>query len=89
MRLRRELNQAQPAKLADLHPTWNSNIECGKVNLTWGNFRRLAYALEVQVPELAELAELPGTGLEGRPANEEQKEPSPRRTRRFGRKESA
>jgi transcriptional regulator with XRE-family HTH domain len=42
---------------AEIHPTWISHIESGRVNPTWGNVRRIAAGLKVPLPELAELAE--------------------------------
>jgi transcriptional regulator with XRE-family HTH domain len=57
IRKRQRMTQDTLGKRAELHPTWISNIECGKVNPTWGNSRRLAYALGVTVRYLAALAE--------------------------------
>lgn len=57
IRTRQRMTQDELGKRAELHSTWISNIECGKVNPTWGNSRRLAYALGVTVPYLASLAE--------------------------------
>lgn len=58
-RLRREsrLSQEELGLRADIHPTWVSHIESGRINPTWGNVRRLAIGLEVPLPELAALAE--------------------------------
>jgi len=58
-RLRKEARLSQEALglRADIHPTWMSHIESGRVNPTWGNVRRIAIGLEVPLPELAELAE--------------------------------
>ncbi|HEU5252704.1 MAG TPA: helix-turn-helix transcriptional regulator [Solirubrobacterales bacterium] len=57
--LRREVKLSQEALglLADIHPTWISHIESGRVNPTWGNVRRIAIGLRVPLPELAALAE--------------------------------
>ena len=57
--LRTEVNLSQEALglLADIHPTWISHIESGRVNPTWGNVRRIANGLRVALPELAALAE--------------------------------
>jgi transcriptional regulator with XRE-family HTH domain len=55
-RLARSLSQEQVAHGADLHPTWLSHIEGGS-NPAWGTVRRIAAALEVEVSELATLAE--------------------------------
>jgi transcriptional regulator with XRE-family HTH domain len=42
---------------ADIHPTWISHIESGRINPTWGNVRRIARGLDVPLEELAALAE--------------------------------
>ncbi|HEY6731645.1 MAG TPA: helix-turn-helix transcriptional regulator [Solirubrobacterales bacterium] len=57
--IRREAQLSQEALglRADIHPTWISHIESGRVNPTWGNVRRLAYGLEVPLHVLAALAE--------------------------------
>lgn len=51
------LSQEALAHLAGIHPTWISHMESGRVNPTWGNVRRIAIGLDVQLPELAALAE--------------------------------
>ncbi len=57
--LRREVQLSQEAlgHLADIHPTWISHIESGRVNPTWGNVRKIAIGLDVSLPRLAALAE--------------------------------
>lgn len=57
--LRREVPLSQEALglIADIHPTWISHIESGRVNPTWGNVRRIASGLRVPLPVLAALAE--------------------------------
>jgi transcriptional regulator with XRE-family HTH domain len=57
--LRQEVKLSQEALglIADIHPTWISHIESGRVNPTWGNVRRIAIGLRVPLPELAALAE--------------------------------
>lgn len=57
--LRKEVQLSQEALglRADIHPTWISHIESGRVNPTWGNVRRIAGGLRVALPELAALAE--------------------------------
>jgi len=57
--LRREVQLSQEALglRADIHPTWISHMESGRVNPTWGNVRRIAIGLRVPLAELAELAE--------------------------------
>lgn len=57
--LRMEIHLSQEALglRADIHPTWISHIESGRVNPTWGNVRRIAMGLSVPLPLLAALAE--------------------------------
>jgi transcriptional regulator with XRE-family HTH domain len=57
--MRKEIRLSQEALglRADIHPTWISHLESGRVNPTWGNVRRIAFVLEVSLPELAALAE--------------------------------
>ncbi len=55
-RLARGLSQEQVAHGADLHPTWLSHIEGGS-NPAWGTVRRIASSLDVEVSEIARLAE--------------------------------
>jgi transcriptional regulator with XRE-family HTH domain len=57
--LRQEGNLSQEAlgNRADIHPTWISHIESGRINPTWGNVRRIATGLKVSLEQLAALAE--------------------------------
>jgi len=57
--LRKEVQLSQEALglRADIHPTWISHIESGRVNPTWGNVRRIAVGLRVPLHVLAALAE--------------------------------
>ena len=57
--LRREGNLSQETlgHRADIHPTWISHIESGRINPTWGNVRRIAKGLKVPLAQLADLAE--------------------------------
>lgn len=52
-----ELSQENLGLRSEIHPTWISHIESGRVNPTWGNVRRIAVGLKVPLPVLAELAE--------------------------------
>jgi transcriptional regulator with XRE-family HTH domain len=52
-----ELSQEALGLTADIHPTWISHMESGRVNPTWGNVRRIARGLRVPLPVLAALAE--------------------------------
>lgn len=52
-----QLSQEALGHRADIHPTWISHIESGRVNPTWGNVRRIATGLRVSLPVLAALAE--------------------------------
>ena len=51
------LSQETLGERAEIHPTWISHIESGRINPTWGNVRRIAYGLKVPLSKLAELAE--------------------------------
>ena len=51
------LSQETLGMLSELHPTWISHIESGRINPTWGNVRRIAAGLQVPLPQLAALAE--------------------------------
>lgn len=57
MRTSQGMSQTELGKRADLHQTWISHIESGKVNPTYGNVRRIAYGLNASLAELADLAE--------------------------------
>ncbi|HWT90247.1 MAG TPA: helix-turn-helix transcriptional regulator [Solirubrobacterales bacterium] len=57
LRLEDHLSQEALGLRADIHPTWISHLESGRVNPTWGNVRRIAKGLRVPLPELAALAE--------------------------------
>ncbi len=52
-----KLSQEALGEKAEIHATWISHIESGRINPTWGNVRRIAYGLKVPLPRLAELAE--------------------------------
>jgi transcriptional regulator with XRE-family HTH domain len=52
-----ELSQENLGLRSEIHPTWISHIESGRVNPTWGNVRRIAAGLSVPLPVLAALAE--------------------------------
>jgi transcriptional regulator with XRE-family HTH domain len=56
-RRERQLSQEALGFTADIHPTWISHVESGRVNPTWGNVRRIASGLQVPLPVLAALAE--------------------------------
>jgi transcriptional regulator with XRE-family HTH domain len=52
-----KLSQEMLGLRAEIHPTWISHIESGRINPTWGNVRRIAAGLRVNLAELAALAE--------------------------------
>lgn len=52
-----QLSQEALGERAEIHATWISHIESGRINPTWGNVRRIAYGLGVELKDLAELAE--------------------------------
>jgi transcriptional regulator with XRE-family HTH domain len=57
LRVEVRLSQEPLGLRANIHPTWISHIESGRVNPTWGNVRRIATGLRVPLQELAALAE--------------------------------
>jgi transcriptional regulator with XRE-family HTH domain len=58
-KLRNEGNLSQETlgHRAEIHPTWISHIESGRINPTWGNVRRIAKGLKIPLSQLADLAE--------------------------------
>jgi transcriptional regulator with XRE-family HTH domain len=52
-----QLSQEALGERAEIHATWISHIESGRINPTWGNVRRIAYGLGVELEDLARLAE--------------------------------
>lgn len=57
LRTEGELSQEALGERAEIHPTWISHIESGRINPTWGNVRRIARGLKVPLQRLAQLAE--------------------------------
>lgn len=57
LRNEKQMSQERLGERADIHPTWISHIESGRINPTWGNVRRIAEGLEVELWELAKLAQ--------------------------------
>ena len=57
LRQERAMSQETLGERAGIHSTWISHIESGRINATWGNVRKIAYALDVELAELAALAE--------------------------------
>ena len=57
LRERRGIQQKVLAQRAELHRSWIYKIESGKVDPTWGDMRRIARGLGVELRELAEEAE--------------------------------
>ena len=57
LRTEGELSQEALGNGAEIHPTWISHIESGRINPTWGNVRRIAKGLGVELAQLAALAE--------------------------------
>jgi transcriptional regulator with XRE-family HTH domain len=52
-----KMSQETLGERSEIHATWISHIESGRINPTWGNVRRIAKGLEVKLWHLAELAE--------------------------------
>lgn len=57
LRTESQLSQETLGHRAEIHPTWISHIESGRINPTWGNVRRIARGLKVPLSQLADLAE--------------------------------
>jgi transcriptional regulator with XRE-family HTH domain len=57
LRTEKSLSQETLGHRADIHPTWISHIESGRINPTWGNVRRIARGLGVPLSKLATQAE--------------------------------
>jgi transcriptional regulator with XRE-family HTH domain len=57
LRTERSMSQEELGRRADIHTTWISHIESGRVNPTWGNIKRIARGLDVGLAQLAALAE--------------------------------
>ena len=57
LRQEKKLSQEALGHKAEIHPTWISHIESGRINPTWGNVRRIAGGLDVPLEKLAALAE--------------------------------
>lgn len=51
------MSQEELAHASGLHPTRISHLESGRVNPRWGVARRIAGALDVDLRDLADLAE--------------------------------
>lgn len=52
LRRRADLTQADLAERAELEERQIVALEAGRLEPTWGDLRRIAYALEVPLPEL-------------------------------------
>ena len=57
LRNERGLKQIELARAADVNKTEMSNLERGLLNPAWGTIKRVAKALDVEVSEVAALAE--------------------------------
>ncbi|HVD41757.1 MAG TPA: helix-turn-helix transcriptional regulator [Solirubrobacterales bacterium] len=57
LRHEKKLSQEALGHRSEIHPTWISHIESGRINPTWGNVRRIARGLDVPLEQLAALAE--------------------------------
>lgn len=56
-RKKKRLSQSELAELVDIHRTYISAIECGKVSVSFDVLFRLADALEIPVSQLFEFRE--------------------------------
>ena len=52
-----QLSQEALGERSEIHATWISHIESGRINPKWGNVQRIANVLEVRLSELAAMAE--------------------------------
>jgi transcriptional regulator with XRE-family HTH domain len=57
LRTDRGWSQEELGHRSEIHPTWISHLESGRVNPTWGNMRRVAAGLGVSLAVLAMLSE--------------------------------
>jgi ribosome-binding protein aMBF1 (putative translation factor) len=57
LRERAAISRAEVAERAELEEQQVAEIEAGRLEPTWGDLRRIAYALEVPLPELLALTE--------------------------------
>ena len=57
LRHKAQLSQEALGERAEIHATWISHIESGRINPTWGNVRRIAKGLRIPLSALAALAE--------------------------------
>jgi len=57
LRKERDLSQEELGHLAEIHPTWISHIESGRINPAWGTVRRIARVFEAPLSEIVLLAE--------------------------------
>lgn len=57
LRKERGLSQEALGHQADIHPTWISHLESGRINPAWGSVKRIAAALDVPLSVLALRAE--------------------------------
>jgi transcriptional regulator with XRE-family HTH domain len=55
LRERGSVTQKQLAERSGLHPSWVSRVEAGMVDIRWGDLRRIASGLGVNVEELTSL----------------------------------
>jgi transcriptional regulator with XRE-family HTH domain len=57
LRQKREWTQEQLALAAGVDRSWIGHLETGRINPLWGTVRKVAYALEIDLAEIATLAE--------------------------------
>ncbi len=62
MRVEAELTQQELADRAEMRVAEIELIESGRVDAEWGSLRRLAYAMDVELPEVFRLTEELGKG---------------------------
>lgn len=57
LRQKRRLSQQALADRAGMSGSWLSRVESGAVEVRWGSLRKIAYGLDLTLPELIEEAE--------------------------------
>jgi transcriptional regulator with XRE-family HTH domain len=75
--MERRLTQEALARKADIHSTWISHVESGRINPTFGNVVRLSKGLGMELSELVARAEEIERLEATRAAEDEGSPPSP------------
>jgi ribosome-binding protein aMBF1 (putative translation factor) len=57
IREKKKMSKKSVAALGGFTPRWLADLESGKTNPTWDNFRRVAVAMKVSLPQLMKVVE--------------------------------